>query len=439
MRTLAVSILGWVALAVGSAPARAEEPTIRRRPVFPREARHNHASCLVERPDGSLLVAWYRGSGERTADDVQVMGARLAKGAEAWGGRFVMADTPGYPDLNPALFSAPEGPLWLVWPTVLDHRWEGALLKFAVADRDAGPGAPTWDREGVFHVTPPSGFDREIARGLASLPAGTLKVDETSVEDLAIRSKDLLYQRLGWMPRVHPTVLPSGRWLWPLYCDTFSVSIVAVSDDRGRTWTTSRPIVGFGNIQPSLVRKADGTIVAFMRDNGSHRKIRLSTSKDDGLTWTDAADSDLPNPGAGIEAIRLANGHWALAHNDTTAGRHSLAVSISTDEGTRWVTRHVERHPEGRGSYHYPSLIQAKDGLIHLTYTSGGHPDGSQIMHATFEEGWVDRGNWERPLSWTHQNRRLRIRYERRPGIHQVFLTLAFIKICASGLFAGLC
>jgi transposase len=43
----------------------------------------------------------------------------------------------------------------------------------------------------------------------------------------------------------------------------------------------------------------------------------------------------------------------------------------------------------------------------------------------------------ERTLSWLHQNRRLRIRYERRPEIHQAFLTLACIKICASFLLSG--
>ena len=45
----------------------------------------------------------------------------------------------------------------------------------------------------------------------------------------------------------------------------------------------------------------------------------------------------------------------------------------------------------------------------------------------------------ERTLAWLHQNRRLRIRYERRPDIHQAFLTLACIKICASALFSGFC
>jgi transposase len=43
----------------------------------------------------------------------------------------------------------------------------------------------------------------------------------------------------------------------------------------------------------------------------------------------------------------------------------------------------------------------------------------------------------ERTLSWLHQNRRLRIRYERRDDIHQAFLAIGCIKICAAFLFAG--
>ena len=36
----------------------------------------------------------------------------------------------------------------------------------------------------------------------------------------------------------------------------------------------------------------------------------------------------------------------------------------------------------------------------------------------------------ERSLSWLHQFRRLRIRWERRADIHQAFLSLACILIC---------
>ena len=36
----------------------------------------------------------------------------------------------------------------------------------------------------------------------------------------------------------------------------------------------------------------------------------------------------------------------------------------------------------------------------------------------------------ERTIANVHQNRRLRVRYERRDDIHQAFLTLACVKLC---------
>jgi predicted neuraminidase len=230
---------------------------------------------------------------------------------------------------------------------------------------------------------------RWTARSARS-PDAARDAAKPALERLAARSKDELYQRLGWMPRVHPTVLPSGRWLLPLYSDTFGASIVAISDDRGASWSASDPMIGFGNIQPSLVRKGDGTIVAFMRDNGSHHKIRLGTSKDDGRSWSAVTDSKFPNPGAGIEAIRLASGRWALVYNDLARGRHSLAVSLSDDEGITWrPTRPVERVAEGGGAFHYPSILQARDGRIHVTYTRRLKGEGSTIQHAVFDEAWI--------------------------------------------------
>lgn len=40
----------------------------------------------------------------------------------------------------------------------------------------------------------------------------------------------------------------------------------------------------------------------------------------------------------------------------------------------------------------------------------------------------------ERTLSWLHQNRRLRVRYEKRADIHEAFLILGCIMICWSAL-----
>lgn len=392
----AIAGLGLLALLASRPAVAAEPPGIVRQPIFEVENKHNHASCVIETASGDLLATWYSGTGERQADDVEIQGAWLAKGADTWSPRFQMADTPGYPDCNPALFAAPDGRVWLFWPTILDHHWESALLKYKVANPPQSPPGPIeWNRSDVLHLTPDADqFVKAIKDGLAGLTAAEKEKYREELEPFEERAGDLLYQRLGWMPRVHAVALPSGRWILPLYCDTFSASIMAISDDQGESWRAGDLMVGFGNIQPSLVRKNNGELVAFMRDNGPHRKIRVSASPDEGKTWSPVVDSALPNPGAGIEAIRLDNGVWALVYNDLERGRHSLAVSLSNDEGATWpVTRHVERTEPGGGSFHYPSMIQTRDGAIHLTYTHTLRSNVSTIMHATFTEEWVRAGD----------------------------------------------
>jgi predicted neuraminidase len=241
----------------------------------------------------------------------------------------------------------------------------------------------------VLHITP-TDFRRDFERAVAALTQEDQERYRVQLSAVEGRAGDELYQRLGWMPRVHPIALPSGRWILPLYSDTFSASIMAISDDRGATWTASRPLIGFGNIQPSLVRKNDGTLVAFMRDNGPHHRIRMSRSRDDGITWSPVVDSPLPNPGAGIEATGLASGRWVLLYNDLPRGRQSLAVSLSDDEGASWKwTSHLERAVAGQGQFHYPSVIQASDGSIHATYTFSRPGLGSTIQHARFNEAWI--------------------------------------------------
>ncbi|HID89858.1 MAG TPA: hypothetical protein EYP52_09165 [Anaerolineae bacterium] len=139
-------------------------------------------------------------------------------------------------------------------------------------------------------------------------------------------------------------------------------------------------------MQPTVLRRNDGTLVAYMRENGPSKRIRVSESSDDGMTWGPVGATDLPNPGSGLDGVRLANGHWVLVYNDTTEGRHRLAVSLSDDEGRTWKwTRHLEKH--ATGSYHYPAVIQGRDGTIHVVY-SYFVAGGKSMKHVAINEAW---------------------------------------------------
>jgi len=43
-------------------------------------------------------------------------------------------------------------------------------------------------------------------------------------------------------------------------------------------------------------------------------------------------------------------------------------------------------------SYSYPSMIQTKDGKIHISY-SYRNQEGKTILHASFNENWIKKGD----------------------------------------------
>lgn len=382
--------------------------------IFPLEDWHNHSSAIVETPKGDLFVCWFHGSGERTADDVKVEGARLKKGAKKWSERFLLADTPGYPDTNATIFIDPQKRLWLMYPTILANEWHTALMKYKISSDYENAGAPRWETNDVLHVTPGPEFEAAVnkemdafAPQIDQLPEAQRERARTYLAESRRKAADKLYRRLGWMTRAHPFVLNNQRLIVPLYSDGFSFSLMAYTDDWGKTWKTSTPLVGRGNIQPSIVQARDGSLLTLMRDNGpAPKRLHMSRSRDRGETWSPVTDSDLPNPGAGAEIISLKNGHFALIYNDLEQGRHSLAVAISDDEGATWKwKRHLELEPAGTGEFHYPSIIQARDGSLHASYSyfindpslskaaDGRVRRSKAIKHAHFNEEWVMQAN----------------------------------------------
>lgn len=428
------------AVLLGAAPAaRAQQPAFASADVLPYQTEHVHGSTLEHLPNGDLLVAWFQGSGERWADDVRIMGARKKHDSDRWSEPFVMADVDAFPDINPVLFVDGENRLWLLWYTVLANQWETSLLKYRVSDRYLDTtGAPRWDWQDVLHVKPGGKTERGILPGdpfVASVESQLAKQREllgASVDSAAFdrwrertlaraRGEDMVrdgriyrpdgsyeerqlgypyFRRMGWQTRNKPVVTPSGRIIVPLYSDGFSFSLMAYTDDRGETWQFSTPLVGMGNIQPAIARTRSGELVAYMRDNGpAPKRLHVSRSTDDGRSWSPVRDSELPNPGAGADVVTLNNGNWVMIYNDTERGRHSLAVSLSEDEGKSWRwTRRLELDAGERpNTAHYPAILEGRDGNLHVTYSyfvpaSPGVPEHKTVKYATFNEAWIRSG-----------------------------------------------
>ena len=387
-----------VALFTTWAPGAAQpiKPLYSAELIFPLQHWHNHSSSIVELANGDLLVCWFHGSGERQADDVLIMGARRSKQNNAWQA-FQLADTPLFPDTNPTMFIDNKNRLWLFWATILANEWHTALMKYRVSSDHMGDGPPKWENADNLLLIPKNIARRteEVFGKLTSEPG---RVGEFAVRQIKL-ANDKYFSRVGWFTRTHPKQLPSGRILVPMYSDGYSFSIMGISDDGGQTWYASEPIVGFGNIQPSVLRRKNGELVAYMRDNGPPpKRVHIAMSKDDGITWTTAEDTDIPNPGSSVEGVVLQDGRWVIVYNDTEKGRHSLVIAMSDDEGKTWKwKRHLEQDTSANpGQYHYPSVIQARDGYIHVTYSYFVNvPEGQRksIKHARFNTAWIEQGD----------------------------------------------
>jgi predicted neuraminidase len=145
-----------------------------------------------------------------------------------------------------------------------------------------------------------------------------------------------------------------------------------------------------GNIQPAVVEIAPGHLVAYCRRGGNYEPTRegwavRAESRDGGKTWTRGEDSNFPNPNSALDLIRLQNGRLLMVYNDSMNERKPLAVSLSRDGDRTWPVKRVVG--DQLDTYAYPAALQARDGRIHVIFTSRGR---TEIWHATFDEEWVE-------------------------------------------------
>jgi len=280
-----------------------------------------------------------------------------------------------------------------VYPTLLavpQRTWGSALLQYRISTDYESPGPPRWSKQGVLIVRA-SGLDEVVARQADQLRRGADRANrnEEIARSLLERLSDPFARRLGWMTRAHPLALRDGTVLIPFANENFNAAAVALTKDAGETWTFGNVAPMLGITQPSIVQLKDGRLTAFFRDATGRRRIQRSESADGGLSWSEVTSTDLPNPGAGIDAAMLQSGNLAIVYNPLEKSpRDKLAISISADQGRSWTwTRLIEDRAGER--FDYPSIVQGAGGRIHVTYSY----NLKTIKHAEFDEQWVSRQN----------------------------------------------
>ena len=150
------------------------------------------------------------------------------------------------------------------------------------------------------------------------------------------------YVAPGFM-RCKPLVLSDTHWLcfgYDQLTDTYGCN---VTKDGGKTYT--RHYGGKKIRSPydetMAYRRADGSLRMLARTFGP--VLAESFSFDDGLTWTDGAPTDIPDPSSRFFVSRTPTGRLLLVHHGAAEGhtRRALTVSLSADDGKTWLCRRL--------------------------------------------------------------------------------------------------
>ena len=357
IRSAAMLFGVMVLLAFGWGRLSAGELTVER--VFGPEVPtgpYKHPACMTELKNGDLYLVYYGGKGEY-ATDTSVFGSRLKKGETRWTSPKSIAHDPFRSVGNGVIWEAPDGLVWLFYVVRYGETWSTSRIQFKVSN----DGAETWS------------------------DASVLSMDE------------------GDMVRGRPIALNDGAYLLPIYHETGhdtesvgpdSTSLFLRYDPAKKTWTRTGSIRSpRGNIQPAVAQLDDGRLIAYCRRGGDYDPktvgyIVRSESVDGGRTWGEGRDSAFPNPNAAVDFLKLRNGRLLLIYNNSMNRRTPLTAALSSDQDRTWpIGRNIR---EGEGDFGYPSAFQARDGLIHLVFTSERR---SVVNHAIFDEDWVLQGN----------------------------------------------
>jgi predicted neuraminidase len=282
----------------------------------------NHTSTLVETRDG-LLAAWIGGPESRHPSS-GVFTARYD--AREWSKPALVFDgtqkdgSVRYACWNPVLFQPSRGPLLMFYKVgPSPEGWWGMLT--TSTNQGRAWSAPT---------RLPAGFIGPVRNKPVELANDSLLCGASTEEG-------------GWAVHMEHALDRVTRW---------------------EKTPNLRAVDGLQAIQPAIFPHGDGTFQILCRTKQGF--LAESRSKDKGRTWSELRAIELPNPNGAVDGLRLSDGRFLLVYNDSATVRGTLSVAISK-EGRDWTK--VLSLESADGEFSYPAVIQARNGLVHITYS----------------------------------------------------------------------
>ena len=311
-------------------------------PVGPKNPRNSEAA-IVQRTDGTLLLAWtefYAGSGADHGP-ARISGKTSKDGGRTWGEKFTLVENDGGCNVMEVNFlRLKDDRLALFY---LQKNTEGSDCR--VMMRTSADEGATW---GPAKQLSPAGKYTGLTNGRSiRLAGGRILLEAWQVGDS--------------------------------YC--------YLSDDDGQTWRESQrvqPEEG-PSYEPACVELTDSRVLMLMR-TGCGGQFK-SLSNDGGETWTKPELTQLKGTAAPVSVGRIPTTGALLAiwnHNPGASKRNPLTAAISKDEGRTWVNfRNLEDAPDCAWAYPAVTWVENRALITYFSY-KGGLPLQLRIVPAAW-------------------------------------------------------
>jgi predicted neuraminidase len=318
----------------------------------------NHGAAIAELPSGALLACWFSGTHEEDRS-VRILCSRGDDEGQRWsapwtavapGDQAAGADAPDKSLGNVTLTVTPDGRVWMIHGVIQSRIWPviGEVCRNWICGR----------------------IDARVS------------TDEGRTWSQGQRLLDIS----GALPRAELKPVPGG-YLAPFYQEGDQRSIVALVTLNGDhadvldLW----PLDGPKLIQPALVREAGGRFRVYFRDQ-QRQGVYTAEFDPEAGAWGQVTMTNLPNPGAAVDAFNDDAGRTVLIYNPSATTRDVLALARTTD-GSSFQTGCELSLPGQDSTAAYPSVIRGRDGAWRVVYSAD---DKGKIKFVRFTSAWLE-------------------------------------------------
>ncbi|MBX7257101.1 MAG: glycoside hydrolase [Candidatus Hydrogenedentes bacterium] len=373
-------VFGVAALAVlpTAWPAESSHISVRETVVFDGNKGWEHdgvtyrlacGACVAEMPNGDLLCWWLSGSDNEPSTDNNVLASRSTDKGKTWGQPSILVAAEKDAGALTFMHVTPQGKVIAFgahWPSELEYTvWH----YFRMESIDSGK---TWSAPEPVRVR--KSDDIMLARPITLQNGEYLfptsffeKRDKSLVAPIAaLANAKSETEALALTPDSTPGAKPDKFCRYLHGCSAVTTNDPELRGLQERGGVRNRPL---GLLESTVVQLKDGRVVMLMRAEYGGFLWRTE-SADNGRTWKEAWQTDIPNPTSLAALIRLPDGRIALIHNATggmvgqRGVRDPLSIWLSDDEMESWYVK-ADVITGGQLAYPCPIVV---DGKLVFTY-----------------------------------------------------------------------